>query len=235
MAGGRTRIEKATRTAAEAPRVASRAKTKTRLVRGEPVVNGVLVATIEELARVGYRAFRIEEVALRAGVNKTTIYRRWPTKGELVREALACKARDKMVIPETGTLRTDLLTMGRTMVELSTSPEGQSVIRMLVAEGSDPEVADLTRSMRKEHEAQPKAMLASAVRRGELLPDVDHMVLVDAFVGAVHHKIFMMKEPATETFLGRLVDLLLLGALPRHAPRMSSPREAKTRTGVKKR
>jgi len=233
MAGERTKIDKATRAAMGAPRALRRAKSK--LVRGEPVVNGVLVAAIEELARVGYRAFRIEEVALRAGVNKTTIYRRWPTKGELVREALTCKARDKMVIPETGALRSDLLTMGRTMVELSTSPEGQSVIRMLVAEGSDPEVADLTRSMRKDHEARHQSMLAGAVTRGELLPDVDHIVLVHAFVGAVHHKLFMMKEPATDAFLERLVDLLLLGALPRHTPRMRSPREAKTRAFVKKR
>jgi AcrR family transcriptional regulator len=210
-------------------------KAKSKLVRGEPVVQCVFAAAVKELARVGYRAFRIEEVAVRAGVNKTTIYRRWPTKGELVREALACIAREKMVIPQTGALRSDLLTIGRNMVERSASPEGQSVIRMLVAEGSDPEVADLIRSLRKEHEDRPRAMLASAVARGELAPDVDHMVLVDAFVGAVHHKMFLMKEHATEAFLGCLVDLLLLGALPRHAPRMPPPREAKTRVRVKKR
>jgi AcrR family transcriptional regulator len=229
MGGERTKSEKASRAAREA------LPAKSKLVRGEPVVHGVLAAAIEELARVGYRAFRIEEVALRAGVNKTTIYRRWPTKGELVREALTCKARDKMVLPETGALRSDLLTLGRTMVEVSTSPEGQSVIRMLVAEGSDPEVADLTRAMRREHEARHKGMLASAVTRGELSPGVDHMVLVYAFVGAVHHKVFMMKEPATDAFLKRLVDLLLLGALPRHPPRMRSPREAQTRVRMKKR
>lgn len=208
---------------------------KSKLVRGEPVIQGVFAAAVQELARVGYRAFRIEEVALRAGVNKTTIYRRWPTKGELVREALACAAREKMVMPETGALRSDLMMMGRTMVERIASAEGTSVIRMLVAEGSDPEVADLLRSLRKEHEARPKAMIADAVARGELAPDVDHMVLFDAFVGAVHHKIFLMKEHATEAFLGGLVDLLLLGALPRHARRMPSPREATTRVRVKKR
>jgi AcrR family transcriptional regulator len=213
----------------------NRKKAKSKLVRGEPVVQCVFAAAVKELARVGYRAFRIEDVALRAGVNKTTVYRRWPTKGELVREALACAARAKMVIPETGALRSDLLTIGRNMRERSASPEGQSVIRMLVAEGSDPEVADLIRSLRKEHEDRPRAMLASAVERGELAPGVDHMVLVDAFVGAVHHRTFLMKEHATEAFLERLVDLLLLGALPRHAPKMPRPREAKTRVRVKKR
>ena len=66
---------------------------KRELVRGEPVVQRVLDATIAEMARVGYRALRIEDVAARAGVNKTTVYRRWPEKGALLREALAAMGK----------------------------------------------------------------------------------------------------------------------------------------------
>ena len=56
--------------------------------RGEPVIRRALAATLRELARVGYAALRFEEVAGRAGVNKTTVYRRWPDKQALVRAAL---------------------------------------------------------------------------------------------------------------------------------------------------
>src|ERR1700748_1529336 len=110
---------------------------KRALIRGEPVVQRVLAATMEELALVGYRALRVEDVAARAGVNKTTVYRRWPEKVELVRAALGCVADRKMVAPETGSLRGDLLALGRNMNQLFSSPQGQSVFRMLVAEGSD--------------------------------------------------------------------------------------------------
>ena len=56
--------------------------------RAARVVSDVLIATAEELTRVGYAAFRVEDVAARSGVNKTTIYRRWPTKPELVTAAV---------------------------------------------------------------------------------------------------------------------------------------------------
>lgn len=206
---------------------------KRAVMRGEPVVNGVLAAALQELARVGYRGLRVEDIALRAGVNKTTIYRRWPTKIELVRAALASDAH-RFMLPQTGALRSDLLAVGRNFVDLAGSPEGQSVIRMLVAEGSDPEVVDLEKSMRATFQAMPKAVLASAVARGELAPDVDHMVVFDAFIGAIHHRIFLMNEPVTEEFLARLLDILLLGALlspPRPAPCRPRRSTASSRSG----
>ncbi len=185
---------------------------KREVVRGEPVVTGVLTAARQELAKVGYRALRIEDVALRAGVNKTTVYRRWPTKAELVRDALEDGAQEMCAVPDTGSLRADLLEMGRMFTKLTGSTEGESLMRMMVGEGADPEVADLKKALRKTHEAMPNAMLARAVSRGELAPDVDHTVLLDAFVGAIHHRMFLMTEKVTEAFLVSLVDLLLKGA-----------------------
>jgi AcrR family transcriptional regulator len=203
---------------------AARPARKRALVRGEPVVHGVLCAAIQELARTGYRALRIEDVALRAGVNKTTIYRRWPTKIELVRAALASDAQGKLVAPQTGSLRSDLLAIGRTFVGLSSSPEGQSVMRMLMAEGSDPEVVDLEKALRATFECVPLSIVKNAVARGELPPMSGEPVLLDAFVGAIHHRIFMMNEPVSEEFLTRLVDVVLLGALLPAAREVQSPK-----------
>ena len=85
------------------------------------------------------RALRVEDVAARAEVNKTT--RLPPLAGR--EGAPSCTTRSgaspskKLVQPpETGALRSDLLSIGRVMVELWSSPQGQSVVRMLVAEGS---------------------------------------------------------------------------------------------------
>ena len=58
--------------------------------RGAPVVHAVLEATLDELGLVGYGALSVEQVATRAGVNKTTVYRRWPTKAALVERADGC-------------------------------------------------------------------------------------------------------------------------------------------------
>ncbi len=90
---------------------------------------------------------------------------------------------------------------------------------MLVAEGSDPEVADIKRSMRKAHGAVPMGVVARAVARGELPSCADPRLLIDVFIGAIHHRIFFMEEAPTESFLESLADLLLCGALRSPEPR----------------
>ena len=212
------------------PRAAAKRVEKRELVRGEAVVQRVLAATMEELALVGYRALRVEDVAARAEVNKTTVYRRWPEKGVLVRDALGCTAKRKFSAPDTGTLRGDLLSMGRVLVQLWSSPQGQSIVRMLVAEGSDAGVAALRRSLRRDREPIPEAVIAAAVARGELPPAVDHRILFQAFVGALQHRIFFMNEPAGAAFLERLVDLLLAGALHAGALHACPPAPPRRRT-----
>lgn len=196
---------------------APKRRAKAPLVRGEPVVMRVLVAAVEELARSGYKALRVEDVARRAGVNKTTVYRRWPEKSALVRDALLTFTEETFGAPATGSLREDLLALGRTMRDVFAQPLGQSVVRMLVAEGSDPEVAALKRAVRGRHEAIPRDVIAAAEHRGELSQERDHEVLFLAFMSAIQHRTFFEGEPVTDAFLVQLVDLLLDGARPRSA------------------
>jgi AcrR family transcriptional regulator len=205
------------------PRARPRAKRrpKRELVRGEAIVQRVLAATIEELARVGYGALRIEDVALRAEVNKTTVYRRWPDKVELVRSALGCAAGAKPNPPETGALRTDLIALGRALIAIFTAPRGKSLVRMMVAEGGDADLADIKRGLRRERALVPLAVLRAAVARGELPPAADLQLLLDCLVGALHHRIFFLNEPVTDVFLQRLVDLLLEGG--KRAPCEAAP------------
>ena len=77
--------------------------------RSERVVRDVLRATIDELARSGYAALRVDDVAARAGVNKTTVYRRWPTKTDLVAAAIRASAGQHEPVPDTGSARRDLV------------------------------------------------------------------------------------------------------------------------------
>src|SRR5262249_24075462 len=80
-------------------------------VRGWRVVEKVLEATLEELSDKGYGALSIEDVAARAGVAKTTIYRRWPAKADLALDAMRRVADSVVVVGDTGALRSDLIAM----------------------------------------------------------------------------------------------------------------------------
>lgn len=190
--------------------------------RGESVARSILDATLDELARVGFGAFAIDDVARIAGVNKTTVYRRWPTKSDLVRAALNALAEEKMTVPDTGSLRDDLLALATTMRDVSGKPQGQCIIRMLVAEGMDPEVAALARSIRCERVQLPLAFLERATERGELSADVEPQLVLDALIGPIHQKMLVQGEMVDDGFLQAHVDLLLYGAAPRRKPTRAS-------------
>ncbi|MFZ6181395.1 TetR/AcrR family transcriptional regulator [Nannocystis pusilla] len=185
------------------------------LVRGEAVVRGVLAATLREVARAGYHGLRIEDVAALAGVNKTTVYRRWPTKQELVRDALLSIASDTFAVADSGSLREDLLAIARRIAARGAQAEYQGLFRLFVVEGDDPELAAIVRSLRANFEAVPRAVLEAAERRGEIAPGVDANLLFDVLGAALNRRLFFDRAPVDDAWLQRLVDLLLHGALAR--------------------
>jgi AcrR family transcriptional regulator len=75
----------------------------------------VLQATVAALAEDGYEALNVEDVARRAGVHKTTVYRRWPTKPELVADAVRERSDERVEVPDTGTLAGDLQALARAL------------------------------------------------------------------------------------------------------------------------
>ena len=90
----------------------------------------MLEATLQELAIVGYRALSIEVVADRASVNKTSIYRRWPAKAELVTAAFRLVVDELLYIPDEGSLRVDLAKFVRRFRDFAQSARGRGLFRV---------------------------------------------------------------------------------------------------------
>jgi AcrR family transcriptional regulator len=180
--------------------------------RHSPREARILRAVIEELARSDYGGLAFERVAARAGVNKTTVYRHWETKADLVRAALSLVAQS--VIPEVsaGTLREDLMRVGRRMVDFSTSFEGQCLIRLRLLQHPEPELASIARDLHAKHIGQLAALAEAATQRGELARGVDFTLLLDLLGGALHVRLFMKNEPVDDVLIARIVDILLRGA-----------------------
>jgi AcrR family transcriptional regulator len=183
--------------------------------RGEPVIKDVFDATREELARVGFRALRIEDVAARANVNKTTIYRRWPNKSDLVQDALRSMFEDKSFAPNTGSLRGDLLMVAGAMLDFLRSANGQALVRMMMAEGTEDDLRRIVDTLRSEKEGVGELIIERAKARGEVRGDVKTELLLSTLVGGLHHRIFAICVATNEIDLEEHVDLLLYGAVPR--------------------
>jgi AcrR family transcriptional regulator len=183
--------------------------------RGESVVRDVLDAVREEIAQVGFGAMRIESVALRAEVAKTTIYRRWPKKEDLLFELLQSMMSSSTELPETGSLREDLLASARHLRSIMTSTDGLAIARMMMAERSDPEVRRVIERVREERMHIPRKIVERARDRGEIDLAVDAELLITTLAGSIHHRVFIRAEEPSDVYLEALVDLLLSGALPR--------------------
>lgn len=196
--------------------------------RSARVVDDVLRATLEEIGRAGYEAMRVEDVASRSGVNKTTIYRRWPTKIELVHAAMRHLAPPPEP-PETGSVRTDLIELLRGMVRHAESPLGRGTLRMLASEGTHPDVGLMKRAVAADHMRARALVVERAIERGELPPDTDVELVVELTVSPVVRRV-IRELPADEEFIEAAVDVVLTGVRGGAARRRSSPPSSGVKT-----
>ena len=166
----------------------------------------------------------IEEVAARAGVGKTTIYRRWPSKGLLALDAFVDSFREEQPLPDTGTLRGDLLSALHAWVRAVTQTAMGPMLTGLIAEAQhDPELRGAWRDrvlepLRQQH----RVMLDRAIARGEIAASVDRDVVLDLFFGAAEHRLLLGHLPMTGEFIAEVVDVILAG-LPRPGPERAAP------------
>jgi AcrR family transcriptional regulator len=147
--------------------------------RSEQVVRRVLEAALDELARSGYAGFRMDEVASTAAVNKTTIYRRWPTRAALITalvEQMRAPLRETP-LPDTGELERDLVDAFTRRSDVGRKVEGRAWARLL-EERYSPEVEAIIGKAVDERGNQWKSMVKRAVDRGELPAGTDAQLLL---------------------------------------------------------
>lgn len=183
--------------------------------RSASVVERVLEAAAEELGRVGFTALRIDDVAARSGVNKTTIYRRWPVKADLLAAVLDNESFP-LIVPDTGSLRGDLRQTLRDLRARLYIARERGVVRMLQAESAHPDVAPLVRKMRAAHTAARRELFERAIARGELPATTDTSVLVEFATAPLISRIVHLGLEVDDHFIDTLSEVIANGAA--HAP-----------------
>jgi AcrR family transcriptional regulator len=169
----------------------------------------ILEAVLDELGRVGYGALTIESVAARAGVGKSTIYRHWPGKLELVEDAFRT-LKAPVVAPEGGTLRERVIAVLEQVACLVQESTYSACMPALIeASDRDPNVRAFHQSFSAERRAVLVGMLRDAVAAGELPPSADPELLADALVGPILVRRLMLVEPIEPGIATELVDQLL--------------------------
>ncbi|WP_433664289.1 TetR/AcrR family transcriptional regulator [Nocardia sp. CA-128927] len=185
--------------------------------RGEELERAILTATLDELADVGYSGLTMERVALRARTSKTVLYRRWPGRAELVMDACKIGRIPEVDIPDTGSLRTDVLALLRQMSATMATPFG-GIMRGLLAEMTrDPELGRLIRE--RVHKVGPvsiNAILERAIERGE----VDRRILdsrrATVATDLLRNHFLLFGTPVDDAIIVDIVDEVYLPLVLRH-------------------
>src|SRR6201985_1086680 len=181
--------------------------------RSQEADRAILTAAVELLAERGLAAMSIEEVAARAGVGKTTIYRRWPSKGLLALDAFVDSFREEQPLPDTGSLRGDLLAALHAWVRTVTQTAMGPMLTGLIAEAQhDPELRGAWRDgLIEPLRTQHRIMLDRAIERGEIAASVDQDVVLDLFFGAAEHRLLLGPMRMPGECIAQVVDTILAG------------------------
>jgi len=177
--------------------------------RSARVLESVLEATAEELGRVGFSGLRIEDVALRSGVNKTTIYRRWPSKSDLIAALLD---REKIPLEEvdTGNLESDIRETLRQFRTRLYTVRHRGILRVLMGERVHPEVAQMVRETRARHIAMRQRIFERAMERGEI-PQRDAAALVEFMTAPLATRIMHLGQEVDDDYIELLTQVIKRG------------------------
>lgn len=176
----------------------------------------LLAVTLQLLQEHGYDRLTLDAVATTARASKATLYRRWPTKAELVLAAFVEGTRQVTVDPDTGTLRGDLLQLGESIrAHVGTHA---FTIRAVLVETS--RSAELDAMMQEQFLDQKRALmaqvLARAVDRGEIDADAITEEFWDILPGYLIFRTVLTSRTPSRRTVADLVDNVLIPSLTRH-------------------
>lgn len=169
--------------------------------RAARVRTAVLDATMTLLIEQGLDAVAIDEVARRAGVHKTTVYRRWPDRAELVLDAVLEASGEIVPVPDTGSLVDDLRLFARSVAANLTDGPGLAVGRaMVVTAAGSPEMADTLARYWSERFAMARLMFERAEARGELVspPAGGVDLAIEQLIGPLWVRVLLTGRPVDQ-------------------------------------
>ncbi|MFJ3393580.1 TetR/AcrR family transcriptional regulator [Leifsonia aquatica] len=186
----------------------------------------ILDAALDVLAETGYDRMTIDMVAARAKAGKATLYRRWASKADLVIDAVACMKKgdiDFDALPDTGTLRGDLVAMMKPHTIVDAEKKLQIMAGLVSMLAKDPGLADTVNAAIVEPRASVnRIFLRRAVERGEIPADADIDKLALLAPAMASYRVLILRKPVDREFLLSIMDDVLLPAVG--IRRTSTPR-----------
>jgi AcrR family transcriptional regulator len=175
----------------------------------------ILQAAYQLLSEVGYAGLRFDAIATRAKASKATLYRHWRGKAQLAVDAVRVCHASNEPLPDTGTLRGDLVAWFTVMAEATTGADGPLLAGLVMAMHTDPELAAELRTLRASKAPMAETICARALARGELRPGYRADLIDEIVPGQLFMHSFALGGPLDSAFIDHLVDDIILPLLQR--------------------
>jgi AcrR family transcriptional regulator len=181
--------------------------------RSARVREAVLSAVLHELEANGITGLSVEAVASRAGVNKTTVYRRWPTLDDLLIDALMTWSEDANPVPDTGSVEETLLMVGRQLANQLNAGVGRQIVAVVLTAGlRSPQLREATRRFFEQQAVRATPQIARAIDRGELPADTDANALLTTFRAPLYYRLVTTGDPIDEGLIAQTTRVTLAAA-----------------------
>jgi AcrR family transcriptional regulator len=177
----------------------------------------ILDAALDVLSEEGFDGMTIDMVAARAKAGKATLYRRWPSKTELVIDAVACMKNSDINyddLPDTGTLRGDLVAMIKPPAVRDGAKKMRVMAGLISLIARNPELAETARAAVIAPRAElNRFLLQRAIDRGEIRADLDLATIANISPSMVTYRTMMLGKSVDRDFLVSIIDTVILPAV----------------------
>lgn len=183
--------------------------------RSEQANQAILQAVLELVAERGYQGLTMEAIAERAGVGKATLYRRWSSPDAVLEAASEAFVRE-IGVPDTGTIRGDLLALLHGAIQVYRGLPGRVMPGLVSAMAQNPRLASSVREgFLASRRAALRAVVERGIRRGELRPDTDVEITLDLVGGPLMYRLLVTGGPVDDSVAETVVDSVLTGIAAR--------------------
>jgi AcrR family transcriptional regulator len=175
------------------------------------VTDAIRRAFLAELAECGYGRLSIEGVARRAGIGKPAIYRRWRSKQDMAVALISEAAWAYLDMPDTGSLRGDVIAFLRTEYAALTDRLAKAIIPDVLSEANrnDDLAATLLRTVRDPRRARAAAIIRRAVERGEVADTLNTDLALDVLAGPLYWRLSVVNQPINDDELVQLAGMVI--------------------------
>ena len=177
--------------------------------RSGRVRRAVFDATLALLAARRYSSLTIDSVAAAAGVNKSTIYRNWPTKTALILAAAEDRSEALITTKITGDPERDLVAFLTSVAGSITSPLGRALVISTLNEADDPDVRRARDTFWEDRFEAAGDLIRAATRSGHFPGDLDVDFFIERLIGPLYLRVFITGRPVDSEFIRKTVDAAL--------------------------